>query len=213
LQPAPPFTFCAIDYFGLWHVKEGRKELKQYGVLFTCLSSWAIHLEMAKSLETDSFINALRHFLAGHRPIQQLRSDQGTNLAGARRQLKEALQEMDKETLRSFLLEKECDWFDFLMNVPSSSHMGGVWEWQIRTAHNVLNAPLLEAGTQLDEESLQTFMCETEAIVYSRPLTVTNLGSPTDAELLTPNHLLTMKSRIILPPPSEFQRADQYLVK
>jgi hypothetical protein len=39
----------------------------------------------------------------------------------------------------------------------------------------VLNALLLEAGTQLDEESLQTFMCETEAIVNSRPLTVTNL--------------------------------------
>ena len=55
-------------------------------------------------------------------------------------------------------------------------------------------------------------MCETEAIVNSRPLTVTNLGSPTDAEPLTPNHLLTMKSRILLPPPGEF-RADQYLVK
>ena len=56
-------------------------------------------------------------------------------------------------------------------------------------------------------------MCETEAIVNSRPLTVDNISSPTEAEPLTPNHLLTMKSRVLLPPPEEFQRADLYLVK
>ena len=121
--------------------------------------------------------------------------------------------EMNKDKVRSFLVERECDWFDFVMNVPSSSHMGGVWERQIRTARNVINALLLQAGTQLDEESLQTFLCETEAIVNSRPLTVSNLSTPTEAEPLTPNHLLTMKSRVLLPPPGEFQQADLYLVK
>ena len=25
LEPAPPFTYCAVDLFGLWYVKEGRK--------------------------------------------------------------------------------------------------------------------------------------------------------------------------------------------
>ena len=74
-----PFTFCAVDYFGPWHIKKGRKELKRYGVLFTCLSSRANYLDTAKSLETDSFINALRRFLARRGPIRQLRSDQGTN--------------------------------------------------------------------------------------------------------------------------------------
>ena len=84
LEPAPPFTFCGVDYFGPWHIKEGRKELKRYGVLFTCLASRAIHLETAKSLETDSFINALRRFLARRGPVQLLRSDQGTNFVGAK---------------------------------------------------------------------------------------------------------------------------------
>ena len=32
-------------------------------------------------------------------------------------------------------------------------------------------------------------------------------------EPLTPNHLLTMKSKVILPPPGEFQRADLYSKK
>ena len=41
LEPAPPFTFCAVDYFGPWHIIEGRREVKRYGVLFTgyCVQS------------------------------------------------------------------------------------------------------------------------------------------------------------------------------
>ena len=60
LEPSPPFTYCAVDYFGPWLIKEGRRELKRYGVLFTCLASRAIHLETANALTTDAFINALR---------------------------------------------------------------------------------------------------------------------------------------------------------
>lgn len=32
LEPSPSFTYCAVDYFGPWIVKEGRKELKRYGL-------------------------------------------------------------------------------------------------------------------------------------------------------------------------------------
>ncbi|KAK3752633.1 hypothetical protein QZH41_000497 [Actinostola sp. cb2023] len=34
LEPAPPFTNCAVDYFGPWIIKNGRKEVKRYSVLF-----------------------------------------------------------------------------------------------------------------------------------------------------------------------------------
>ncbi|XP_053388583.1 uncharacterized protein LOC128551695 [Mercenaria mercenaria] len=64
LEPSPPFTYCAVDYFGPFYVKEGRKEMKRYGVLFTCLTCRAVHVETATSLETDSFINCLRRFIA-----------------------------------------------------------------------------------------------------------------------------------------------------
>ena len=31
------FSYCGIDMFGPFTVKEGRKEKKRYGTLFTCV--------------------------------------------------------------------------------------------------------------------------------------------------------------------------------
>ena len=52
----PPLTYWGVDLFGPFVTKEGCKELKRYGALFTCLSSRAIHIEPVASLNTDSFI-------------------------------------------------------------------------------------------------------------------------------------------------------------
>ncbi|XP_047483301.1 uncharacterized protein LOC125035146 [Penaeus chinensis] len=210
LEPAPPFTYCGIDYFGPFFVKEGRKEVKRYGVLFTCMASRAIHLETANTLETDSFLSAYKRFIGRRGPVRQLRSDQGTNFVGAKNELQQCLQEMDQEKLKGELLKENCDWITFEMNIPHASHMGGVWERQIRTVRNILTALLYHHGRQLDDESLRTFMVEAETIVNSRPLTVDNISSPYSLEPLTPNHLLTMKTKVVLPPPGTFQSSDQY---
>ena len=53
LEPALPFSYCGEDHFGPWYVKEGRNELNRYGVLFKCVASRVIHLEVACTMETD----------------------------------------------------------------------------------------------------------------------------------------------------------------
>ena len=156
VEPAPPFTYSAVDYFGPFSVKERRKEVKRYGVIFTCMASRAVHVEVADTLETDSFICALRRFICRRGPIRQLRSDQGTNFVGAKKELKNALQELDNNKIIKELHQHECDWFTFRMNVPSASHMGGIWERQIRSVRAVLNALLLANGSQLNCEALRT---------------------------------------------------------
>ncbi|KXJ08734.1 hypothetical protein AC249_AIPGENE20872 [Exaiptasia diaphana] len=212
LERAPPFSYSAVDYFGPWTIKEGRKELKRYGVLFTCMACRAIHLELANTLDTSSFIHALRRFLSRRGPIRQLRCDRGTNFVGSKNELSTLVQHLDKAKVGNFLKSHNCDWFEFKMNSPSSSHMGGIWERQIRTVRSVLNALLDESGHQLNDEALRTLLCEAEAIVNSRPLTVQNLNTP-DCLPLTPNHLLTLKTEVLLPPPGEFQRSDLYATK
>ena len=64
LDSGPPFSYCGVDFLGPWVVKDGRKEIKRYGSLFTCLQSRAVHIEVATSLSTDSFINCLQRFIS-----------------------------------------------------------------------------------------------------------------------------------------------------
>lgn len=56
-------------------------------------------------------------------------------------------------------------------------------------------------------------MYEVMAVINSRPLTAEHLNDPSGPEPLTPNHILTMKSADILPPPGHFVKEDLYLQK
>ena len=104
------------------------------------------------------------------------------------------------------LLEENCDWMTFKINPPSASYAGGVWERQIRTILSVLSALLEKSASSLDGESFHTLICETEAIVD-------NLSDPESTSPMTPNHILTMKTRPVLLPPGIFQKEDLYLRK
>ena len=82
-----PFTNCGADMFGPFLIKEGRKELKRYGALFTSLSSRVVHIECTCSLETDSFMQALRRFVARRGNMRVLRGDNVSNFVGAQKEL------------------------------------------------------------------------------------------------------------------------------
>ncbi|XP_046557263.1 uncharacterized protein LOC124266512 [Haliotis rubra] len=206
VNPAPPFTYSGVDFFGPHTIKEGRKQMKRYGALFTCLASRAIHIETANSLDTDSFIHALRRFIARRGPVKEIWCDNGTNFIGAARELKEALAELDQNSIHSHLLQANIDW---KFNPPSASHMGGVWERMIGSVRKILSPMLYEFGDRLDDEAYRTLLCEVEAIVNSRPLTTVS-SDATDLNPLTPNHLLMIKSNVFIAPQEHFFIAIPY---
>ena len=169
-----PFTYCGVDLFGAIKVKEGRKVLKKYGVLFTCLSCRAVHIEMSSSLETDTFIQALTRFMGRRGEVREIRCDNGSNFTGAENELREAMKEMDHQKIRAFMTENGGDWIIWEKNTPLASHMGGVWERQIRTVKSVLMSLIKSSPRVLDSETLSTFLVEAESIVNSRHLTLQN---------------------------------------
>ena len=168
ITPEGPFLHCGVDYFGPFLILERRKELKRYGVILTCLASRAVHIETANSLDTDACINALRRFIARRGSVRVLRSDNGTNLVGSERELKQALKELCHEKISETLKrEYDADWITWRRNPPTASHMGGVWERQIRTIRAILAGLLRDQGHALDDESFRTFMTEVESIINS----------------------------------------------
>ncbi|PIK40324.1 hypothetical protein BSL78_22828 [Apostichopus japonicus] len=163
-----------------------------------------LHLEVAHALDTDSCINALRRFIARRGQVGEIWSDNGTNLVATDRELKRSIQEWNDSKIRSEMLQVNVDW---KYSPPTGSHYGGVWERQIRTVRQILNV-LLRSQT-LSDESLQTFLCEVEATINSRPLTTVSLDL-NDVEPLTPNHLLLLKGKPNLPP-GVFVKTDVYV--
>ncbi|XP_014679585.1 PREDICTED: uncharacterized protein LOC106819472 [Priapulus caudatus] len=103
IEPSPPFTYCGLDCFGPYIIKEGRKELKRYGLIITCLAMKGVHIEMLDDMSTDSFLNALRCFIALRGRVRLIRCDQETNFIGAKHELKECLKELDSDHIVSKL--------------------------------------------------------------------------------------------------------------
>ena len=60
----------------------GRKRAKRYLYLFTCLLSHVVHLEMAYSLDKDSFLKAFYGMTCPRGLPQEIMSDNGTNFVG-----------------------------------------------------------------------------------------------------------------------------------
>lgn len=146
-------------------------------------------------MSTDAFLNALRSITAIRGNIRQIRCDRGTNFIGA-------IGEIGKVAdvkLKSLGIE-------FLLNPPHASHMGGVWERQIRTVRSVMKDVERNYGGRFSTSTLRVAMYEIMAIINSRPLGIVN----EEDVPLTPNMLLTMKEDTTQPPPGKFENSDVY---
>ncbi|XP_058881751.1 uncharacterized protein LOC131737334 [Acipenser ruthenus] len=212
LSAEPPFTYVGLDVFGPWTIasrrtRGGQANSKRWAVLFTCMSVRAVHIELIESMDTSSFINALRRFFALRGPAKQIRSDCGTNFIGACKELKILLADTNKPSVRKYLGEEGCTW---IFNPPHSSHMGGAWERMIGISRRILDSMLQQIGpSRLTHEVLSTLMAEVTTIMNARPLTPISTD-PDSPFLLTPAMVLTQKVCTPLPPPGAFDNTDLY---
>ncbi|XP_054259333.1 uncharacterized protein LOC128984074 [Macrosteles quadrilineatus] len=187
-----PFFYTGVDYFGPIEVTVGRRHEKRYGVLFTCLSTRAIHIETAHSLNTESCIMAIQRFIS-RRPVpSELYSDNGTNFVAADRELRNAVKSLKHEKIQKDVVNYGIKW-NFIC--PRAPHMGGCWERLVRSVKTALRS-VMRCQYPKDEE-LQTFMVRVEFIINSRPLTHVSLD-PNDPEPITPNHFLREAYKINL---------------
>ena len=103
--------------------------------------------------------------------IRSMRSDNVTNFVRTENELKIAFQEINDTKIKHFLQENGADWLIWTRNTPTASHMGGVWEQQIKSARNILTSLPKTYRTSLNGEAVTASMTEVEAVLNSRPLT------------------------------------------
>ena len=100
-----PFSHVGVDYFGALIANVKRSQAKRYGCLFTCMTTRAIHLELAINL--SSFITVLRRFSGGREPVKHIYFDNGSNFVGAEHDLKDSLLKNQDTDIPNFLGQKE----------------------------------------------------------------------------------------------------------
>ncbi|CAH8541510.1 unnamed protein product [Schistosoma bovis] len=121
----------------------GRSLEKGYGYVFTCLQTWAVHIEMMCNLITDSFLMALLRFIGRRRKPPEIYSVSASSFVGTVSELSKFVQQSNQK------INIE------LSARPSSNSMGGVWGRVIRFISRLL---LLITREQVKQVSLKLWI-------------------------------------------------------
>ena len=130
--PLRAFERIGTDYAGPFLTKQGRGEtrVKRYLCLFTCLATRSVHLEMAYALDTNSFIDAFTRMTARRGTPSFILSDNGTNFVGAEKEIRQKIQELDKQKIVETTSQRRpIHWKFNPPSPPLHSLVGSLKEW------------------------------------------------------------------------------------
>ncbi len=145
--PAPPFHRTGVDFSGPFLLRLGRTHkpsyVKTYAVVFVCLTTKAIHLDLCSSLSTEDFLASLHRFISRRGCPAEIYSDNGTNFQGAREEIRE-LQKFSRskktsEAIQQFSTHNQINWHHI---PPRAPHFGGLWEAAVNSMKTLLRKTL-----------------------------------------------------------------------
>ena len=197
LKPSPPFYHTSLDYFGPFAIRgevQKRTRGKAYGVVFTCFTTRAVYIDVSNDYSTDGFLQVLRRFACIRGWPKTFYSDRGTQLVGASRELKEAIEDLDEAEITRFNANHGTEWS---FSTPAAPWMNGVTEALVKTIKKAIESAI---GDQVMEFStLQTVMFEAGEMVNSRPIGLDPSSNIDDGKYLAANDLLLGRTTNAVP--------------
>ena len=160
-----PFENVSIDYFGPFLLKFGRKQrIKASGIVFVCLTTRAVYLDLATNLSTDNFLLALRRLISLYGQPRKIRSDNGTNFRGAAREITEMIKrwktdKRDMDKIKEFATSYGIKWS---FSTPLAPHHNGLVEALVKSVKNSLNKIINDRI--LTEEEYRTILMEIQIL-------------------------------------------------
>ena len=179
-----PFAVTGVDFAGPAFATCRGEEGKYWVALFTCMSTRAIHLETVRDMTTETFLLALRRFMARRGKVTVMLSDNGRTFTKAAKEIAKLSEVVKMKTVQVKARQLGILW---KFNVPSAPWWGGAWERMVRS---VKTAVKKEIGTRkLTEDELITYLSEVEAVVNSRPMVAVS-EDPSEPLPITPAMLM-----------------------
>ena len=182
LKPSPPWFQCGLDYFGPFQVKDmvrKRITMKVYGVIFTCMTTRAVHLDLAEGYDTPSFLKCFERFVSLRGTPSLLYSDRGTQLVGA------AGQVAKQGVTWKFTKGADAPW------------QNGITESLIRGVKRSLSLAIGES--LLPYSDLQTVFFKIANLMNERPIGMKPGSDFSSGTYLCPNDLLLGRPSCAVP--------------
>ena len=203
LQPAPPFNSVVLDLFGPISVRgevNPRTTLKVWGVIFVCLTSRAVHIELASGYDTANFMLAFTRFASIRGYPEKVFADPGTQIQGAASEFQSMNASLDLSKLGSLCSKKGTSWF---AGPADSPWYQGAAEALIKSTK--LSLKFSTGSSRLSPFELLTALYEIANILNERPLGYFTPVSD-DLHVITPNSLLL--GRTLCANPGDFQQTS-----
>ncbi|XP_068209204.1 uncharacterized protein [Palaemon carinicauda] len=177
LKPSPPFAYTALDLYGPIFIRDtvkGRTKGKAYGVIFNCLSTRAVHLDLIEGYSAKDFLDGLRRFVSLRGCPKEIYSDRGTQLTAAEKELRNATEIFKIKWI--FNASADAPW------------QNGVSESLIKSVKRSLTIAI--GDNILTFSKLQTGLYEIANLLNERPIGIKPGCDPELGRYLCPNDLL-----------------------
>ena len=196
ITPNPAFSYTAVDLFGPIAIRgevNKRSRMKVWGCVFSCLSSRAIYVDVARDYGTEGFLLVYRRFQAIRGSPILMFSDEGTHFVGASNELKLFRKSLEKDEIASYGANTGTEW---RFHPPDAPHANGAVESMVKLVKKALRISV--GSTVLSFSEIQTAFFEAAELVNERPLGIRGRDDG-NLDYICPNQLLLGRSSPIVP--------------
>ena len=190
---SPTFSNTETDYFGRFFVSGKLSTQKWWGIIFTCLTTRTVHLEVVPSKVTSSYVMEIELLVVCCGVPGVLWSKISTNFIAIEGDFLNNVFNWIQQTLNDALVKKAIKW---KFNPQSAPHHGGVWKRLVRSCKHTFYAIL--HNRWLADEILSSTICIVEQSLNAQSL-VRGTADATVIDPLTPNHCLLRIAALSLP--------------
>ena len=171
VTPSRPFTFTGVDFADPLTIEvRSKRDLKKFIALFVCFSTRAIHLECEPDLSKEACLAAIRRFTSRRGVPNTIYSDNATNCIGSRNEIQEIQQMLQCDKQSSLKRSMASQGVQWVMIPPHAPHFGGLWQAGVISVKRLLRRQM--GNIRLNFEELTTLLAQIEAVLYSRPTTM-----------------------------------------
>ena len=163
LKPAPAWDSTALDFFGPFKVKDEVKKRttgKAYGLIFNCLATRAIHVDISPDYNTEKFLMVLRRFVSIRGYPSKLYSGNAAN-----KELQKVVKDLDSKSHQQFGVTQGLKWIFSSADAPWQN---GISEALIKSVKSAITLAIGESVMTFSE--LQTLFFEAANLINERPI-------------------------------------------